>query len=129
MKTIPKPSKLNTAIVSRTLGILGFASNKKDGHGYFCWTTPQGTEVWWFWPVTTRDQIRAASVIGDLLFGRRSETSLRSEQWKEDTATRKQLEQLQTRLERVGYTVTRVGFGMTEGHPRLLVQLEDLPKI
>jgi hypothetical protein len=108
----------HTATVSRTLGRNGFASQRKGGHGYLCMSIPEGTEVWWFWPITKRDR-RGGAAISPTKKATPSEVLQR---WQDDKATRLQLEQLQTCLERAGYRVTRINFSVGKFHSRLLVQ-------
>ena len=107
----------HSATISRTLG-KGFASERKVGHGYLYMSVPEGTEVWWFWPITERDWRKAGEI--DIL--RRATPSELLQQWQDDKATRLQLERLRTCLERAGYKVTRVNFSVGEFHSRLLVQ-------
>ena len=108
----------HTATISRTLGKNGFASERKDGHGYLCTSVPEGSEVWWFWPVTERDRRKAA----EINIFRQATPSELLQRWQDDKATRLQVEQLRTCLERAGYKVTRVNFSVGEFHSRLLVQ-------
>jgi hypothetical protein len=108
----------HTATVSRTLGKNGFASERKDGHGYLCMSVPEGTEVRWFWPITEHDRRGAAAIS----LTKKATPSEILQRWQDDKATRLQLEQLQTCLKRAGYRVTRVNFSVGEFHARLLVQ-------
>jgi hypothetical protein len=108
----------HTATVSRTLGKNGFASQRKDGHGYLCMSIPEGTEVWWFWPITKGDWRKTA----DIDIFKEAAPSERLQRWQDDKARRLQLEQLQTCLERAGYRVTRINFSVGKLHARLLVQ-------
>lgn len=108
----------HTATVSRTLGKNGFASERKDGHGYMCMSVPEGTEVRWFWPITERDRRGAAAIS----LTKKATPSEVLQRWQDDKATRLQLEQLQICLERAGYKVTRINFSVGEFHTRLLVQ-------
>jgi hypothetical protein len=108
----------HTATVSRTLGKNGFASQRKDGHGYLCMSIPEGTEVWWFWPITKGDWRKTA----DIDIFKEAAPSERLQRWQDDKARRLQLEQLQTCLESVGYRVTRINFSVGKLHARLLVQ-------
>jgi hypothetical protein len=107
----------HTATVSRTLGKNGFASERKDGHGNMCVTVPEGTEVQWFWPITERDRYGAAAISPT----KKATPSELLQRWQDDKATRLQLEQLQTCLERAGYQVTRINFSVGKFHSRLLV--------
>jgi hypothetical protein len=106
----------HTATVSRTLGKNGFASERKDGHGYMCVTVPEGTEVRWFWPITERDRHGAAAISPT----KKATPSELLQRLQDDKATRLQLEQ--TCLERAGYRVTRINFSVGKFHSRLLVQ-------
>jgi hypothetical protein len=108
----------HTATVSHTLGKNGFASERKDGHGYMCTSVPEGTEVRWFWPITERDRHGAAAISPT----ERATPSELLQRWRDDKATRLQLEQLQTCLERAGYRVRRINFSVGKFHSRLLVQ-------
>jgi hypothetical protein len=108
----------HTATVSRTLGKDGFVSQRKDGHGYMCISVQEGTEVRWFWPITERDRHGAAAISPT----KKATPSELLQRWQDDKATRLQLEQLQTCLERAGYRVTRINFSVGKFHSRLLVQ-------